>query len=74
MESVGFSFSDTIAGYVTGFDAAKGQYTVKTSDGRPFTIKLKGNTYAMMTRNLDEPYIDCTGQIRDMLTGGKAEE
>ena len=31
--SVDFTFSDTIAGYVTGFDSVGKWYTVKTSDG-----------------------------------------
>ena len=67
MPTTGFTFSDTVAGYVTGFDAAAGAYTVKTSDGTPVTVKLRSNTYAMLARNLGEPYLDCTGQMKAML-------
>jgi mannose/cellobiose epimerase-like protein (N-acyl-D-glucosamine 2-epimerase family) len=71
MEPMKFTFSDTVAGYVTSLDPARGIYQVKTSDGRPFTIKLKNNTYAQILRNLGEPYIDCTAQIHDLLTPGR---
>ncbi len=67
MPTTGFTFSDTVAGYVTGFDAAAGAYTLKTSDGTPVTVKLRSNTYAMLARNLGEPYLDCTGQMKTML-------
>ena len=71
MDEMVFSFSDTIAGYLDFFDRTKDVYGVKTSDGRPYEIRLKQNTYAMLVRNLDEPYIDCTAQMRDMLTQGR---
>jgi len=71
VDAVAFSFSDTIAGYVDYFDREKGVYGVKTSDGRPYEIRFKDNTYAMLARNLDDPYIDCTAQMRDMLTPGR---
>ena len=71
MSDLGFSFSDTIAGYVTSFDRAADAYTVETSDGRAFRIRLKGNTYAQLVRNLGDPYRDATGQMRDMLTPGR---
>lgn len=67
MPNSGFTFSDTVAGYITSFDAAAGTYTVKTSDGNPVTVKLRSNTYAMLARNLGEPYMDCTGQMKTML-------
>jgi mannose/cellobiose epimerase-like protein (N-acyl-D-glucosamine 2-epimerase family) len=67
MNDTHFPFSDTIAGYVTDFDRATDRYTVRTSGGKEFQIKLKGNTYAQLLRNLGDPYYDCTGQMRDML-------
>ncbi len=66
-----FTFSDTVAGYVTEFDREAGTYIVKTSDDRLYTIKLKDNTYAQLIRNLGDPYRDATGQMRDMLTPGR---
>ena len=71
MADISFTFSDTIAGYVTNLDRDKDVFSVKTSDGRPYSIKLKGNTYAQVIRNLDDPYADCTAQMRDMLTPGR---
>lgn len=67
MDNLKYPFSDTIAGYVTSFDRDKKTYRVKTSDGQEFAIRLRGNTYAMMTRNLGDPYVDCTAQIPEML-------
>src|SRR5262245_66045634 len=71
MENIEFTFSDAVAGYVVGLDRDQKVYQVKTSDGRPFTVRLKSNTYALMVRNLDEPYIDCTTQLYNLLTPGR---
>jgi mannose/cellobiose epimerase-like protein (N-acyl-D-glucosamine 2-epimerase family) len=71
MEVANFTFSDTVAGYVAAFDREQRVYQVKTSDGRPFAIKLKSNSYAQLMRNLGEPYVDCTGQIDNLLTPGR---
>ena len=69
MDTVRTPFSDTVAGYVTKLDD-KG-YTVKTRGGQDIYVKLKGNTYAQIIRNLDEPYLDCTAQMHDLLTPGR---
>ena len=66
-----FTFSDTVAGYVTEFDRDAGIFTLKTSGGEDYAVKLKGNTYAQFVRNLGEPYHDATGQMRDMLVPGR---
>ena len=71
MNDVKFTFSDTIAGYVTEYDRNRDIYTVKTSDDREFRIKLKSNTYAQLVRNLGDPYQDATGAMRDMLQPGR---
>ncbi|MFN2203201.1 MAG: AGE family epimerase/isomerase [Caldilineaceae bacterium] len=71
MNELNFTFSDTIAGYVTGFDRDSDTYTVKTSDDREYTVTLKENTYAMLVRNLGDPYQDATGQLRDLLVSGR---
>ena len=67
MGSMQFEFSDTIAGYVTGFDQEKGVFGLRTSDGREFSVKLGSNVFARLLRNLGEPYSDCSGQIGEML-------
>jgi mannose/cellobiose epimerase-like protein (N-acyl-D-glucosamine 2-epimerase family) len=71
MNSIAYPFSDTVAGYVTQYDRDRDQYIVKTSGGQEFTVQIKGNTYAQVIRNLGDPYLDCTGQMRDMLTPGR---
>ncbi|MCX6018308.1 MAG: N-acyl-D-glucosamine 2-epimerase [Chloroflexi bacterium] len=65
------TISDTIAGYVTFFDRNRDVYGVKTPGGTEFEIKIKSNTYALMTRNLGNPWADATGRMRDMLTPGR---
>jgi mannose/cellobiose epimerase-like protein (N-acyl-D-glucosamine 2-epimerase family) len=71
MKNIAHPFSDTIAGYVTHYNRESDQYVVKTSGGKEYTIKFRGNTYAQLIRNLGDPYLDCTGQMRDMLTPGR---
>ena len=71
MNHLNFTFSDTLAGYVTGFDRDANTYTVETSDGRAYSVRLKDNTYAMLIRNLGDPYQDATGQLRDLLQPGR---
>ena len=71
MNEITFSFSDTTAGYVTQYDQDKDIFGIETSHGQKFWVKLKGNTYAYLVRNLGEPYYDCTGQMRAMLTPGR---
>jgi mannose/cellobiose epimerase-like protein (N-acyl-D-glucosamine 2-epimerase family) len=71
VKQITFPFSDTIAGYVTHADRERGTFTVRTSDGATHDVKLKSNTYAQITRNLGDPYMDCTGQMSDMLQPGR---
>lgn len=71
MNEARHTFSDTVAGYVTAFDRANDGYTVRTSGGDEVDVTLKPSTYAQLTRNLGDPYFDCTGQMRDMLVPGR---
>jgi mannose/cellobiose epimerase-like protein (N-acyl-D-glucosamine 2-epimerase family) len=71
MNNIDFSFSDTIAGYVTSFDPDAGVFGLKTSDGREYQAKLTPITYAKLARNLGEPWQDCTAQLPSMLTPGR---
>ncbi|MBI4651629.1 AGE family epimerase/isomerase [Candidatus Desantisbacteria bacterium] len=66
-----FEFSDTIAGYVTKFEKGKNSFDLKTTDGREFSVKLTSNTFARSARNLDEPYMDATGLISELLIPGQ---
>jgi mannose/cellobiose epimerase-like protein (N-acyl-D-glucosamine 2-epimerase family) len=66
-----FTFSDLIAGYVKTFDFDKSLITVSTSDDREFQVVLTATTFAEVVRNLGEPFIDCTAQMKDMLLPGR---
>lgn len=68
---VAFSFSDLISGYVETFDFQTRSFALKTSDGRTFQVKLTDNTAGELLRNLGEPYVDCTGQMADLLAPGR---
>ena len=65
--SIDFTFSDTIAGYVTDFDSGEGRFGLKTSDGRAFEIQLTPTTFARFTRNLGESYQDATQTMPQLL-------
>jgi mannose/cellobiose epimerase-like protein (N-acyl-D-glucosamine 2-epimerase family) len=65
-----FEFSDTISGYVTEFNG-EGKFKMQTSDGREYEVILGANLYARLVRNLNEPYADCTGQIKSLLKPGQ---
>lgn len=74
MNTIDFSFSDLIAGYITEFDSQKGAFGtfgLATSDGRTFNVALTSITYAELVRNLGEPYYDCTSQMSSMLVPGQ---
>ena len=66
-----FSFADTIAGYVKHYDRNADKFVIETSDGREFTVALTDTTIALLVRNLGEPYVDATAQMRDMLVPGR---
>lgn len=66
-----FTFSDLIAGYVVTPINESNMFTMRTSDGRLFDVKLGANLYAQMVRNLGEPWQDCTGLIRSMVVEGR---
>ncbi len=68
---VDFSFSDLIAGYVTEFDSEKNIFSMKTSDGREFKVKLSAMAYAKLIQNFGEGYPDATSSMKAMLTPGR---
>jgi mannose/cellobiose epimerase-like protein (N-acyl-D-glucosamine 2-epimerase family) len=72
MESMRFSFSDTIAGYVTGYDRDKDSFGLKTTDGRDFQVKFASNTYGWIVNNLNEPRTwTSQDQMRGLLATGR---
>lgn len=66
-----FSTSDTIAGYVRGFNRSKGSFLLVTSDGRQFEVFLTDTTFGRITHNLGESYIDATGRFGERITEGQ---
>ncbi|KAA5604095.1 N-acyl-D-glucosamine 2-epimerase [Roseospira marina] len=71
MNSVDFTFSDLIAGYVTAYDSDTDSFSLKTSDDRAYTIGLTDNTFAEVIRNLGEGFNNATDQMRGMLVPGR---
>ncbi|MEU7164129.1 AGE family epimerase/isomerase [Streptomyces morookaense] len=69
--AVRFTFSDTIAGYVTAYDPATRLLRLSTSDGRPFEVSLAGAPAAELLRNLEEPYTDAAVHLDAMLEPGR---
>lgn len=63
---INFTFSDTIAGYVTGYSEEERWFTLETSDKRPFKVNLIASTYARNVQNLTEGWQD-PGNISDFL-------
>ncbi|MGH3168306.1 MAG: AGE family epimerase/isomerase, partial [Trebonia sp.] len=63
--------SDTVAGYVAGGGYADGRFTLTTSDGCDMPVELADNASAEVLRNLDEPYIDATDHMAEMLQPGR---
>lgn len=71
MNELTFTFSDTIAGYVTNLNRTTRQFGLRTSDGREYEVALTPTTYARISQNLEEGYLDCTGRIGEMLQEGQ---
>jgi mannose/cellobiose epimerase-like protein (N-acyl-D-glucosamine 2-epimerase family) len=69
MNEINFPFSDTIAGYVTAYDAGAGAFGIQTPAGGEFQVKLTRDTYAEMVRNLGESYI--SADMGEMLVPGQ---
>ncbi len=67
---INFTFSDLIAGYVKSFDFDKSLFVLQTTDAREYNVKLTPTTFAELVRNLGEPFIDCTGGMKEMIVPG----
>ncbi|EXI90610.1 MAG: Cellobiose 2-epimerase [Candidatus Accumulibacter regalis] len=71
MKTQAYSYSDTIAGYVTQVDRAARSFDLQTSNGGEFRAYLTPNTYARIAENLEDSYQDCTGRMAEMLQPGQ---
>ena len=70
MNELSFTFSDTIAGYVTKFNRSEKRFGIRTSDGREFEAALTPVTFGRISQNLDEAYHDATMRLAEMLEPG----
>ncbi len=72
MDKMNFSFSDTVAGYVTNFDKEVGAFGLKTTDGRECSVKFADGAYGWIANNLEEPRQWCSkDQMHAMLVSGR---
>jgi mannose/cellobiose epimerase-like protein (N-acyl-D-glucosamine 2-epimerase family)/anti-anti-sigma regulatory factor len=71
MDKMHFTFSDTIAGYVTSADGSKRTFGLKTSDDREFQVKITATTTGELVQNLGEPFQDPGASLESMLTPGR---
>ena len=66
-----FSFSDLITGYVTHFNRSDKSFGIKTSHRQEYTVYLSPTAYGRISQNLEESYLDATGQLNELLTPGQ---
>jgi mannose/cellobiose epimerase-like protein (N-acyl-D-glucosamine 2-epimerase family)/anti-anti-sigma regulatory factor len=72
VNEIRFSFSDTIAGYVTrAVDAGDQTFLLRTSDGRDFAVELTDATYAEVIRNPSEQFQDPGAPLASLLVPGR---
>jgi mannose/cellobiose epimerase-like protein (N-acyl-D-glucosamine 2-epimerase family) len=64
---INFTFSDTIAGYVTDFNMKERSFKLKTSDEREFEAFITDNCFSRYVRNLGEGYQDATNDMFHLL-------
>ena len=71
-DAITYPRSDTAAGYVAeGRGFQDGRFTITTSAGCDIDMELAENASAEVLRNLDEPYLDASGHIAEMLQPGR---
>lgn len=68
---VNFTFSDTIAGYVTEYSSGSDSFGLRTTDGRVYAVKFAPNTYSWIANNFNEPRQWTGDQMRSMLAPGR---
>jgi mannose/cellobiose epimerase-like protein (N-acyl-D-glucosamine 2-epimerase family)/anti-anti-sigma regulatory factor len=70
-DQLNWTFSDTIAGYVTTADEANSSFGLRTTDGREFRVKLTSASYGEVMRNLGEPFQDPGTPLQNLMTPGR---
>ena len=67
MHEVNFTFSDTIAGYISDYNRDDRSFQLLTSDRRLFRLYLTPSAYGRIMQNLGEPYQDATSMFDKLL-------
>jgi mannose/cellobiose epimerase-like protein (N-acyl-D-glucosamine 2-epimerase family)/anti-anti-sigma regulatory factor len=71
VNTIEFTFSDALAGYVTAFDSKTRSFSLRSIGEREYRLTLTDTTEAEIIRNLDEPYQGVEGSLEGMLTTGR---
>src|SRR5215472_15887776 len=71
MDKPSWTFSDTIAGYVSSCERDEKTFGLRTNDDREFQVKLTDATYAELVQNLDEPFQDLRGRLESVISPGR---
>jgi len=66
--NIDFTFSDTIAGYVSDFNEQTRTFSLTTSDGRKFNVNMISSTYARYSRNLHEGWMGIGNEMYELLS------
>lgn len=69
---INFTFSDTIAGYITAYNSDTVTFTLETTDKRYYEVRFASNTYGWIANNLEEPRTWCSQeQMKSMMNPGR---
>jgi hypothetical protein len=63
-----FTFSDRFTGKIQSFDKGTRALSLMAADGSQFLFTLVNTTFAKVVQNADEPWIDATGQMDELLS------
>ncbi len=70
-QGLSWTFSDTIAGYVTQCDEGSRSFGLRTTDGRELQVNLTAASYGEVMRNLGEPFQDPGAPLESLMTPGR---
>ncbi|MFI7090426.1 AGE family epimerase/isomerase [Streptomyces lydicus] len=70
-DAVNFTFSDTLAGWVTAYDPDARLLRLTTADEREVEVTLTDEVAAELLHNLEEPYADAGAHLDALLEPGR---
>ena len=71
MDKMHFTFSDTIAGYITSANESNNTFNLQTADGREFQVRITPTTAGEIMRNLGETFLDPGVPLARMMQPGR---